>query len=72
MYNEVYWTCPHCHNLNEDQISQLVSGFGEFHLDSPRSIDDNHGNGTFLDILDRMEGSYCKSCGEKFNTTYFT
>jgi len=38
MYNEVYKRCPKCESLNEIQISQVVLGFGGFHLDDPESM----------------------------------
>lgn len=36
MYNEVRKNCPACGATAEVHIGQVVSGFGDFHLDYPK------------------------------------
>ena len=40
MYNEVYCNCPECGQTCTIQISQIVLGFGKFHLQDPSTYEE--------------------------------
>jgi hypothetical protein len=40
MFNEVHKCCPICKSTCTVQISQIVDGFGNFHLDFPSTMEE--------------------------------
>ncbi len=67
MYNEVYCTCPECGQTAEMQISQIVLGFGEFHIQKRETMENlTEEELTLLHESVREEKFRCP-CGNWFN-----
>lgn len=68
MFNEIYKRCPSCGETVEEQITDVVLGFGEFNLDNPESIKDKTTPAErkeLAEIINKMIWD-CIKCGHTF------
>ena len=72
MYNEIYKNCPRCGKRCEQQISQVVLGFGCFDLDNPQDLAGRLTSEELYDLHERAmkETFWCRfdenGCGHHF------
>lgn len=68
MYNEVFAPCPRCNSQVTLQISQIVLGFGGFHLDDPYSLRQELNEEEIEELYKRVrEETFRCECGWRFN-----
>lgn len=68
MFNEVFCRCPQCGNQVCHQIGPIVSGFGEFHLDSFEDLS-SRTEEELRKLKNALQGErfFCETCATEFD-----